>query len=161
MTSSPSAPLPARILLAYGAPALPAAMLGLPMLVYLPGFWAETMGLGLATTGAMLLLARLWDGVTDPVVGHLSDRTRGRLGRRKPWLAASLPLVLAGAWMLFRPPEGAGAAYLLAWSFVLYLGWTMMQVPHQAWGAELSEDYAARARVAAWRAGFALSRVIL
>ena len=161
MTSSPTAPLPARILLAYGAPALPAAMLGLPMLVYLPGFWAETMGLGLATTGAMLLLARLWDGVTDPVVGHLSDRTRGRLGRRKPWLAASLPLVLAGAWMLFRPPEGAGAAYLLAWSFVLYLGWTMMQVPHQAWGAELSEDYAERARVAAWREGFALCGVIL
>lgn len=153
--------LPARILLAYGAPALPAAMLGLPMLVYLPGFWAGTMGLGLTATGAMLLLARLWDVATDPVVGMLSDRTRGRLGRRKPWLAASLPLVLAGAWMLFRPPAGAGAGHLLAWSFVLYLGWTMMQVPHQAWGAELSEDYAERARIAAWREGFALCGVIL
>ncbi len=136
-------------------------MLGLPLLVYLPGFYAEQVGIGLTAVGAILLLARLWDGVTDPLIGFLSDRTRSRFGRRRPWMIASLPLVLAGAWLLFRPPPEAGALHLLVWSFVVYLGWTMMQIPHQAWGAELSDDYAERARIAATREGFALGGVIV
>jgi Na+/melibiose symporter-like transporter len=153
--------LPRRVLLAYGLPALPAAMLGLPLLVYLPGFYAEQVGIGLTAVGAILLLARLWDGVTDPVIGFLSDRTRSRIGRRRPWMIASLPLVLAGAWLLFRPPPEAGSLHLMVWSFVVYLGWTMMQIPHQAWGAELSDDYAERARITATREGFALGGVIV
>jgi len=156
-----SARIPRLTLLAYGLPAMPAAMLGLPLLVYLPTFYAETVGLGLASAGAILLFARIWDGVTDPLVGFLSDRTRSRFGRRRPWLLASLPLVLAGAWLLFRPPEGAGASHLLLWSFVVYLGWTMMQIPHQAWGAELSADYAERTRITAAREAFALVGVVL
>ena len=148
-------------LVAYGLPALPAAMLGLPLLVYLPAFYAETVGIGLTSVGAILLLARLWDGVTDPLVGFASDRTRTRFGRRRPWLFASLPLVLVGAWLLFRPPVGAGAGHLLLWSFIVYLGWTMMQIPHQAWGAELSTDYGERARITAAREAFALAGVIV
>jgi Na+/melibiose symporter-like transporter len=136
-------------------------MLGLPLLVHLPGFYAQEMGIGLTAVGTILLFARLWDGVTDPLIGFLSDRTRTRFGRRRPWMIASLPLVLAGAWFLFRPPEGAGASHLLVWSFVVYLGWTMMQIPHQAWGAELSTDYAERARIAATRESFALAGVVL
>ncbi len=147
--------------MAYGAPALPAAMLGLPLLVYLPTFYAQTVGLGLTAVGAILLLARLWDVVTDPLVGLLSDRTRSRIGRRRPWLIAALPLVLVGVWFLFRPPQGVGGGYLLGWIFVVYLGWTMMQIPHQAWGAELSDDYGERARITAMREGFGLVGVIV
>jgi len=158
---APQGRLPRLVLVAYGLPALPAAMLGLPLLVHLPGFYAQEMGIGLTAVGTILLLARLWDGVTDPLIGFLSDRTRTRLGRRRPWIIASLPLVLAGAWLLFRPPEGAGASHLLIWSFVVYLGWTMMQIPHQAWGAELSMDYAERARISATREAFALVGVIV
>jgi len=161
VVTQPVPRVPRPILIAYASPALPAAMLGLPLLVYLPGFYAETVGIGLSAVGAVLLLARIWDGVTDPLVGFLSDRTRSRFGRRRPWLVASLPLVLVGAWLLFRPPEGAGAWHLLVWSFVVYLGWTMMQIPHQAWGAELSGDYGERARIAAAREAFALCGVIV
>ncbi len=155
------AELPTRLLFAYGLPALPAAMLGLPLLVYLPTFYAETVGLGLTSVGAILLGARLWDVVTDPLVGWLSDRTRTRIGRRRPWLIASLPLVLAGVWFLFVPPAGAGATHLLVWTFVVYLGWTMMQIPHQAWGAELVDDYAGRTRIMGAREGFGLVGVIV
>lgn len=155
------APLTRRVLFAYGAPALPAAMLGLPLLVYLPTFYAQELGLGLAVVGAVILAARIWDVVTDPLVGFLSDRTRTRFGRRRPWLVASLPLVLCGVWFLFRPPADAGVMHLLAWIFVVYLGWTMMQIPHQAWGAELSDDYGERARITGTREAFGLAGVII
>jgi len=142
---------PAAVLAAYGLPGLPAAALGVPLYVFLPTFYAEEVGLPLTAVGGALLLARLWDVVTDPVVGALSDRTGGRFGRRRPWLVASLPLLVVSVWMLFRPLDGAGIGYLTLWSFALYLGWTMLALPHGAWGAELSDDYHERARISAAR----------
>jgi glycoside/pentoside/hexuronide:cation symporter, GPH family len=140
-------PIPKRVLLAYGLPSLPMAVLGLPLFIYLPTFYAETIGIDLAAVGLVLLAARLWDVLTDPIVGTMSDNTAGSLGRRRPWVLASLPVLCVSIFFLFTPPENAGVGHLLCWSMVLYLGWTMMQLPHAAWGAELSEDYHERSRV--------------
>lgn len=139
------------MLAAYGLPGLPMAALGLPLFIYLPTFYAADLGLSLTAVGAVLLLARLWDGVTDPAIGVLSDRTQSRWGRRRPWMIAGLPVTLLAMWMLFVPPQGAGIAHLLAWSMLLYLGWTMISLPHSAWGAELSPDYHERSRITASR----------
>jgi glycoside/pentoside/hexuronide:cation symporter, GPH family len=141
--------VPLSRLLAYAAPALPLAMLTLPVYIVLPSFYAGAVGLG--TVGAVLLLARLWDGVTDPLIGWLSDRTRTRFGRRRPWIVAGLPLTLVSVWQLLMPPVDVGAGHLLVWSMALYLGWTLMIVPMSAWGAELSGDYDQRTRVAGAR----------
>ena len=73
------------VLLAYGLPGLPLAALLLPLYVTLPAFYAVDLGLGFATVGAVLLLARLWDVVTDPGSGALSDRLSTPFGRRRPW----------------------------------------------------------------------------
>jgi glycoside/pentoside/hexuronide:cation symporter, GPH family len=139
-----------RIILAYAAPALGLAVLTLPVYALLPKFYAG-LGLPVAGIGLVLLLARLWDGVTDPLIGWFSDRSRSRLGRRRPWIVAGLPLTLLSLWFLFLPPAGVGLFYLTLWSFLLYLGWTMIYVPYAAWGAELSGDYHERTRIAAWR----------
>ena len=144
-------PLARRVLAAYGLPGLPMAALGLPLFIYLPTFYAADLGLNLTAVGAVLLLARLWDGVTDPAIGVLSDRTASRWGRRRPWMIAGLPVTLLAMWMLFVPPQGAGIAHLLGWSMLLYLGWTMISLPHSAWGAELSPDYHERSRITASR----------
>ncbi len=67
---------PTSALLIYAVPAIPLAFLGLPLYVYLPAHYAGLPGLGLAAVGVVLLLARLLDLVTDPLVGLLSDRSR-------------------------------------------------------------------------------------
>lgn len=144
------------LLLAYGLPALPLAVLALPLVVYLPPYYADELGVSLTAVGVVLLAARLWDVVTDPLIGALSDRTASRWGRRRPWLVAGAPLLVLAAWRLLMPPDGAGAGYLTAWSFAAALAWTAIALPYNAWGAELTGDYHQRSRVTASRQGFAL-----
>ena len=148
-------------LLAYGAPALPLAALVLPAYIFLPTVYARDVGLGLDTVGFVLLLARLWDVVTDPLIGSLSDRWRGRFGRRRPWVVVGAPLVMAGTWFLFVPPPDAGPVHLLAWSLVLYLGWTCIILPLSAWGAEMTADYHERSRVTAYREGLVVAGTLV
>jgi len=161
-TAAPApAPLARGTLLAYGLPGLPLAAVMLPLYVYLPAFYAEDLGLGFATVGAVLLAARLSDIVTDPLVGSLSDRLRFRHGRRRLWLLAGVPVVLLGTEMLFRPAGAASGGYLLLWTMVIYLGATMIQLPYSAWGAELSPDYDERSRIAGAREGFLVVGTLL
>ncbi len=153
--------LAALRLVAYGGLGLPLAALNLPLYVYLPAFYAETAGLGLATVGTVLLAARLLDALSDPLIGELSDRTRSRFGRRRPWLLLACPLLLASTWLLFRPPLPVSAGYLLLWSCLAYLAWTLMLLPYAAWGAELSPDYHERSRIAGVREGCVIAGILL
>ncbi len=141
------------VLLAYGLPGLPLAALLLPLYVTLPAYYAVDLGLGFFAVGVVLLVARLWDVVTDPLIGSLSDRMMTRFGRRRPWMAAGAPLVMVSAFFLFLPGPGADWGGLLFWTMALYLGATMIMLPYTAWGAELSTDYDQRSRIAGWREG--------
>jgi Na+/melibiose symporter-like transporter len=142
--------LPAWRLAALAAPALPLAAAGLPLAVYLPPYYAQELGLGLPLVGAIFMLSRIWDAATDPLIGALSDRTRSRFGRRKPWIAAGAPLFALATTAIFAPALlGAkpGAAWLAGWLTVFYLGWTMIQIPLSAWAGELSGLYHQRSRI--------------
>jgi glycoside/pentoside/hexuronide:cation symporter, GPH family len=152
--------LPRGRLAAYGAPGLPMAILGLPLFVFLPTFYAEHTGIGLAMVGFILLAARLFDVITDPLVGHLSDRIPGPF-RRRGLIILGTPILLLSVEMLFRPGEGVGAVYLLTFSALVYLGWTLFALPYFAWGAELSPDYHERSRVSAWREGFVVAGTVV
>jgi len=134
-------------LAAYALPGIPGAALGLPLVVYLPTFYASSVGLDLAAVGVIFMLARFWDVFTDPTLGVLSDKIQSRWGRRRHWLVASVPFLMLSAWMIFVPPEGAGQLYLGFWLFVLYIGFTLLTLSHMAWGAELSDDYHDRSKI--------------
>lgn len=136
-----------KTLVFYALPALALAMPTIPAYVYLPTFYAETLGLGLTATGTVLLLARMLDVITDPLVGVLSDRFPTRWGRRKPWILVGGILAAIALVQLFQPPAAVTTVHLLVWSVILYLGWTMVAVPYTAWGAELSADYHERSRI--------------
>jgi glycoside/pentoside/hexuronide:cation symporter, GPH family len=148
--------LPLRTLLAFGLPGFPLAALTVPLYIYLPAFYADEMGLGLTAVGTILLAARLFDVVIDPVVGMLSDRWSTRIGRRRPWLILGTPLALLAVFRLFRPEPGIGDTYLLVWTVALYLAWTILLLPYYAWAAELSPDYHERARITGFRESFVI-----
>jgi glycoside/pentoside/hexuronide:cation symporter, GPH family len=155
---------PARLrwgtLLAYTLPAFVVALPTIPVYIHLPALYGVQMGLGLAVTGFVLLLARLFDALTDPLIGALSDRFGFRGARRKPWIAAGAVIAGIGLVKLLNPAVGISESYLLIWSVVLYAGWTMVAVPYLAWGAELSRDYDERTRITAWREGMALIGIL-
>jgi len=148
-------------LLAYSAPAVPLAVMLIPLNALLPYFYDEVIGVSASLVGMALLAARLSDVVTDPLCGWLSDHTRARFGRRRIWIASGVPVFVAGAAALFFPPDGAGFVWLLASASVLYLGWTMIQLPYQAWGAEAITQYNERTRLAGIREAATILGVVL
>lgn len=149
------------ILAAYGAPAVAFAILLLPPYVFLPGFYTQTLGLPLDWIGYIIILSRVFDAFTDPVLGFLSDRTRGRFGRRKPWIFLGTPLALVSVVVLFAPPTAPSLGQFAFGIFGLTLAWTMMILPYNAWGAELSGDYDERTRIAGVREGIGLAGTLI
>ena len=148
-------------LMAYGQMGLPLAGISLPLYVYLPTFYSTSVGLSLTTVGLVLLIVRIWDFISDPLVGVLSDRIGEQKNRRKKWIVAGSPVFLAGLVLLFMPLRGAGATYLLVVSVIFYLGITMVTIPYLAWGAELAKGYHERSRVTGIRECFVIVGTIL
>jgi len=140
---------------------LPVTAAQIPLSLYLPALYASQYGMPLATVGMVFLAARLWDAVSDPLIGLLSDRTRTRYGRRRPWIAAGSLIFGLATCFLFFPPFTVGSAYLLATLFVFYLGWTMIQIPLYAWMGELSGAYHQRTRIVAYSAAVQAASLLL
>lgn len=156
-----SGTVPARALIAYSAPAIPLSMMMMQLIVYVPPFYAAEMGLDLATVGLVFFLARGWDALIDPVVGNLSDLTRSRWGRRKPWIGIGMPALVILVWAFCQPPSGIGVAYLGIVAFAFYVALTVVQIPYLSWGAELSRDYVQRTRITGFReAGTMLGTIL-
>ncbi len=138
----------------FGLPDFAVYLAAIPVSLYLPFVYSRDLGLDLADIGLILMLARISDVVTDPLIGYLSDRTETRFGKRKPWLAGGALVMTVAAWQLFAPTGAVGNWHLLIWSMLLWLGWTMINIPYFAWGAELSDDYNERTRITGWRQAF-------
>jgi Na+/melibiose symporter-like transporter len=144
--------LPAWRLVAYAAPTLALQTMMVPLLLYLPPtYYSAEVGLGLGAVGLAFMLGRIFEAFSDPLIGALSDRTTSRFGPRRPWMAVGVPFAVVAAGFLVLPDPGASAGYLLGALLAFYLAWTMVFIPHQSWGGELSADYHERTRIAGFR----------
>ena len=139
--------LKTKELVAFSLLSMPLSMGGLPLAIYLTPYYTAELGLSLASVGLVLLITRITDVVTDPLIGTLSDRTPARYGRRGLWVAIGLPIMALATLAVFSPPENVGFLYLLAAVATLYVGWTLISIPLLAWAAELSSDYQERSRI--------------
>jgi Na+/melibiose symporter-like transporter len=152
--------------LSYGAPGFPLAFVALPLYVVLPNHYAREFGVPLALLGAVLLGARLFDAVVDPLIGRWADKLLDRSAAAAWGAMAIAAIVLAlGFHGLFFPAVPHTTSALLIWCSALlavtYLSYSVITVIHQAWGARLGGDEAQRARVVAWREGLALCGVLV
>lgn len=157
-------------LVAYGLTGVPLAMAALPIYVNVPKFYSDVMGLNLIAIGGLLLAARVFDAVQDPLLGHWSDLVRdGRLGGfgrfgRYIFVAIGTPILALGMLGLFSPPalsETPLAWWLVAMLLLVYSAFSMMQISYQAYGAEISHDPLERTRITAFREGMSLIGVFL
>jgi GPH family glycoside/pentoside/hexuronide:cation symporter len=143
--------VPARVVWIYGLPGLGFGFLFFLSSVYLMKYATDVLLVSPAVMGGLFLASRVWDAVADPLAGHLSDRTRSRLGRRRPWMLASALPVAATALMVWCPPrylEGAGLAiWMGAGLFGHFTASTLFSVPHESLGAELARDHHDRTRL--------------
>lgn len=118
-------------------------------------YFTQVLGLSGSLAGTAILVALVFDAVTDPLAGSLSDNWRSPRGRRHPFMYASAAPLAAGFVLLFLPPDGLGQTGLFLWltGFAVFVrgAMTLYSVPHQAMGAELSDDYQERTSIVAWR----------
>jgi GPH family glycoside/pentoside/hexuronide:cation symporter len=139
----------------YALSAAPSTFGYLLILVMYMKYATETLGASPAAVGLVFFIAKFWDAIADPLIGTLSDRTRSRLGRRRPWLLAAAPLLAAFGYMAWVPPADLASSLLIPWITVAVLGYytahTIFGVPHMAYGAELSLQSTGRNRVFAAR----------
>ncbi|WP_372573769.1 MFS transporter [Ruegeria jejuensis] len=141
----------------YGLPYLGYSIASLPVVAFVPAFYASERGLDIGAIGLILALTRITDVFTDPAVGWASDRLRTPIGRRKPVSLIGLPLLCISVWMLFVPAEQVGIWYVFVWSALLYFSFTLVDLPFKAFGAELSPRYDERAELAGWREALGLA----
>ncbi|MCU0558733.1 MAG: glycoside-pentoside-hexuronide (GPH):cation symporter [Desulfobacterales bacterium] len=144
MSAAPIAKVPALKKLAYAAPAFALAVVGIPIYVYLPKFYTDVVGVEIASLGAILASVRIFDALTDPAMGYLSDRTASRFGRRRPYIAVGALFVALFIYLLFTPPQASPlfeTIYFGVCIYALFLFWTVVTVPYESLGPEITFDY--------------------
>ncbi len=158
--------LPNRLqLMWYGMPAIATGYMMAFMGLYLLKFSTDTLLIPPAAMGLLFGLSRIWDAISDPLVGFFSDRTTSRLGRRGSWLAGGLLPAALLFIVLFSSPDHLAGNDLIIWIgisiFTFYTAMTCIVVPHYSLGAELCRDTDGRNKLFGTRHAFETTGAIL
>jgi GPH family glycoside/pentoside/hexuronide:cation symporter len=157
--------LSARTVLAYAAPALGCGYMYLLVSLYVMFYSTDVLLMPPAVIAGIFSASRIINAISDPLIGHISDRTRSRFGRRRFWMLLSvLPTALL-FYMMFAPPAGIGGAGLTIWMAVAVIGYyvaiNFCFIPHLSLGAEISNDNHQRNRLFGFRhAGYTFGSVL-
>jgi Na+/melibiose symporter-like transporter len=126
--------------------------------LYVMKFSTDVLLIAPAIMGLIFSVSRIWDAISDPLVGYLSDRTTTSLGRRRTWILFSFVPIAIGFYAVFAPPVSLSGDALTWWMAASIIGFysamTIFFVPHMALGAELSNDYHERSRLFGLRHAF-------
>ncbi len=148
-------PLPLGRILSFSVASIGLTAMAFLNALYLFKYSTDVLLIAPGVMGLLYGVARIWDAISDPLVGRLSDRTISRLGRRRSWIFASIPAMGLAFLMLWAPPLSLTTTHLAVWIGVALLlfstAQTMFAVPHYALGVELTNAYHERTRVFGFR----------
>lgn len=139
----------------YSAGDAAASFVFLTMILFQANFYTDVVGLTATTAATILLAARLWDAVADPIVGVLADRTRTRWGKFRPWILwTTIPWCLSMVFAYSAPSGWSTSAviiYATVTNMLLMSIYSMNNVPYSALGAVLTADVDERAKLNTFR----------
>ena len=152
----------------YSLPVIGTAFL-VGSLAVVQGVYAKHFGVSLAAIASILLVSRIFDAVTDPIIGIISDHYYRKFGTRKPFILVGCILLVVSGYLLHVPlfregvTNGEGAAltfqvapvYFLGCLLVFYAAWTLFDVPHNAWASDITKSAEDRSRIFGFRTAFA------
>ena len=131
------------------------------ILTYLTAFLGVPVGIAGFVTTAVLI----FDMITDPLIGYLSDRTQSRYGRRAPWMFIGVLVMSAGMVGLFSVPAGMAMSANLTWVVAFFglatIGFTMVAIPYGAQSGEITQDPKERSAMTGWRMAFASIGILI
>jgi len=149
-----------RTKLLYGAGDTGFSLTGTIIGAYFAIFLTDVVGISPGVAAAAIFVGRSWDYVNDPLIGHISDRTRTRWGRRRPFLLfGALPYALAFTILWWRPPLESDLALAIyyAVAYVVYdASATFVYMPYFALTPELTSDYDERTALTSYRMFFSI-----
>ncbi len=154
-TQNPDIKLPLYIAVGWGiGTVVPSIMFNITTIWLIP-FMTNFMALGAAVAGGIFALSKLYDAVTDPLMGVISDKTKTPWGRQRPYLLLGAIVSGASIVAIFAPPSaviGDMAVWYMLFALILYsTGYTIFNVPYLAMPAEMTQNYHERSFLMSWR----------
>lgn len=127
---------------------------------YLLFYFTDVVGIAAGLGGTAIMIGKIWDAVTDPAVGYISDRTRSRFGRRRPYMTVGAVALFLGMILLFTPFGTTSQVGLFILATLTYClvntAYTLVNIPYGALTPELTEDYYERTVLNGFRMSFAV-----
>lgn len=158
-TAEPKHRLPTSLVQGYGAAGLAIALANTAYMFFLLNYLVDGAGMKPVVAGTVLLVAKGWDGVIDPLVGKLIDRTRTSWGSRRPWMAIATPalaVVFAALWWGL-PLTGLIQAVVYALLLMAYAtAYSLVSVPYGALTPAITQDYDERTRLNGARMAYSM-----
>jgi len=136
--------------MSYALPTIPVYMLWAPLNI-IQGIYAKHYGIALTTLASIILLSRIFDAVSDPVIGYYCDQYRAKQGTRKPFMVFGGLMILLCGYFLYIPPGTVTALYTGFWFIAFYMAFTLFEIPHITWPADIANDSDAKIKLYSYR----------
>ncbi len=148
--------LPLKVMLGYAMGDFGSTLPTVIIMFWVMNYMTDVVGITAVVAGVIIMSGRIIDAVSDPLVGYLSDHTKSKWGRRRPWMAAGGILLLIFMVLLFINPtwmdSSIGKALWVGGAYILInLAYTIHAIPYGSLTAELTQDYDERTKLNMYR----------